>query len=225
MRPTGVPAPCGSTQSTQRFATAKATVAAPNSQTERRPRVVILGTGWGGNSLARELDKDLFDVRMISPSNHFLFTSFLPATTVGTLEFRAIQEPVRTIKGLSEYYQAKAVAVNTDRKTISCQDIFVGLQFEVKYDYLVIATGCKSNTFGIPGVDAREGEEVFFLKHLFHARQIRNRILECFERATNKTLSEAGDSNRFGGWDAVGCEGLDRATTPPFSPLNPTLLI
>jgi NADH dehydrogenase FAD-containing subunit len=40
-----------------------------------RPRVLILGTGWGGNKLARKLDKSLYDVRVISPANHFLFTS------------------------------------------------------------------------------------------------------------------------------------------------------
>lgn len=33
-----------------------------------------------------------------------------------------------------------------------------------------------------------EGVVVFFLKHLYHARQIRNRILECFERASNPTI-------------------------------------
>eukprot|EP01052_Picozoa_sp_SAG31_P002174 SAG31_NODE_74_length_27628_cov_18.235642_6_plen_186_part_00 len=73
---------------------------------------------------------------------------------------------------------------------MECQDIFVGNQFQLKYDYLVLATGCKSNTFGVPGVEDREGKEVFFLKHLYHARQIRNRVLECFERATNPTLSD-----------------------------------
>lgn len=36
------------------------------------------------------------DVKVVSPSNHFLFTPLLPSTAVGTLEFRAIQEPVRT---------------------------------------------------------------------------------------------------------------------------------
>ena len=74
-----------------------------------RPRVVILGTGWAGNKLARRLDKSKFDVRLISPANHFLFTSLLPSTAVGTLEFRAIQESVRTIPVLSEYYQAKVL--------------------------------------------------------------------------------------------------------------------
>lgn len=37
---------------------------------------------------AREIDKDKYDVTVISPRNHFLFTPLLPSTTVGTLEFR-----------------------------------------------------------------------------------------------------------------------------------------
>ena len=61
--------------------------------------------------------------------------------------------------------------------------------FTVPWDILVIATGCKTNTFGVPGVMEREGKEVFFLKHLHHARQIRNRLLECFERASMPGVS------------------------------------
>lgn len=41
----------------------------------------------------------------------------------------------------------------------------------------------KTNTFNTPGVAENEGKCVFFLKHLYHARQIRMRLLECFERA------------------------------------------
>jgi NADH dehydrogenase FAD-containing subunit len=51
--------------------------------------------------------------------------------------------------------------------------------------------GCKTNTFGTPGVAEREGQDVFFLKHLSHARQIRQRTLECFERACTPGISEA----------------------------------
>ena len=64
-----------------------------------------------------------------------------------------------------------------------------GLQ--VRYDYLVVAAGCKTNTFGVRGIAEREGREVFFLKHLHHARQIRNRVLECFERAASPVVSDA----------------------------------
>jgi NADH dehydrogenase FAD-containing subunit len=156
-----------------------------------RPRVLILGTGWGGNKLARKLDKSLYDVRVISPANHFLFTSFLPSTAVGTLEFRCIQEPIRSVEGLGEYYQAKARALDLERREVTCQDIFKGATFNVSYDFCVISTGCKTNTFNTPNVAEREGKEIFFLKHLYHARQIRNRVLECFERASSPVLSDA----------------------------------
>eukprot|EP00962_Isochrysis_galbana_P020930 scaffold6144_cov94-Isochrysis_galbana.AAC.1 len=51
--------------------------------------------------------------------------------------------------------------------------------------------GCKTNTFGTPGVSEREGKEVFFLKNLSHARQIRQRTLGCFERASMPGISNA----------------------------------
>ena len=160
-----------------------------HNNTSNKPRIVILGTGWGGYTLANRLDKNKFDVRVISPANHFLFTPLLPGTAVGTLEFRAIQEPVRTIRGLGEYYQAKARTLDITSKVITCQDIFKKELFDINYDFLIIATGNKTNTFNIEGIDSHEGKSVLFLKHLYHARQIRNRILECFERASNPNIS------------------------------------
>jgi len=164
------------------------TASRASNKKQPRPRVVILGSGWAGNTLARRLDKKLYDVRLISPANHFLFTPLLPSTAVGTLEFRAIQEPVRTIKDLGEYYQAKARGIDTEKRVVRCEDLFKGHTFEIKYDYLCVAAGNKTNTFQTPGVAEHEGESVFFLKHLHHARQIRNRVLECFERASNPNI-------------------------------------
>ena len=51
-----------------------------------RTKVVILGSGWGGNRLARKLDKELYEVTLVSPANHFLVTPLLPQTALGTLE-------------------------------------------------------------------------------------------------------------------------------------------
>ena len=56
---------------------------------------MILGTGWGSYSVLKKVDKKRFDAIVISPRNHFLFTPLLASTTVGTLEFRSIIEPVR----------------------------------------------------------------------------------------------------------------------------------
>ena len=45
-----------------------------------KPRVVVLGSGWAGNRLARMLNKELYDVSIVSPANHFLVTPLLPQT-------------------------------------------------------------------------------------------------------------------------------------------------
>ena len=111
--------------------------------------MVILGTGWAGFTLARKLDKSRYDVRVVSPANHFLFTPLLPSTAVGTLEFRAIQEPVRTIDGLDKYYQAKATDIDIGGRSVKCEDLYSGAKFEVPYDYLCVAGGMKSNTFHV----------------------------------------------------------------------------
>lgn len=70
-----------------------------------RERLVILGTGWGSYSVLKKVDKKRFDAIVISPRNHFLFTPLLASTTVGTLEFRSIIEPVRygTARQLHSY--------------------------------------------------------------------------------------------------------------------------
>ena len=57
-------------------------------------RTIILGTGWAGFNLAlnlKEERKNDPEIRIVSPSNHFVFTPLLPSTAVGTLEFRCIQ--------------------------------------------------------------------------------------------------------------------------------------
>ena len=69
-----------------------------------RKRLVILGTGWGSYSVLRNVNKKLFDVIVISPRNHFLFTPLLASTTVGTLEFRSIIEPVRNTGFRDEHH-------------------------------------------------------------------------------------------------------------------------
>lgn len=53
----------------------------------------------------------------------------------------------------------------------------------------MIAPGSETNTFGVPGVEANP--KVFFLKQLEHSRAIRNRLIECFERASSPACSEA----------------------------------
>ena len=58
--------------------------------------------------------------------------------------------------------------------------------WNVKYDKLVVAVGCYSNTFGTKGVR----EHAYFLKNISDARKIRNRVLQCFETAALPSTNE-----------------------------------
>ena len=56
-----------------------------------RKKIVILGTGWSSFAFLNNIDKNKYDVFVVSPRNHFLFTPLLASTTVGTLEFRCVK--------------------------------------------------------------------------------------------------------------------------------------
>eukprot|EP01090_Pellita_catalonica_P018821 TRINITY_DN619_c0_g1_i2.p1 TRINITY_DN619_c0_g1~~TRINITY_DN619_c0_g1_i2.p1 ORF type:complete len:440 (-),score=51.04 TRINITY_DN619_c0_g1_i2:459-1778(-) len=165
-----------------------------------REKVLVLGSGWGGYRVAKDLDKARYDVTLISPRNHFLFTPLLCSTTVGTLEFRCASEPVRAIKGI-RFHLASAKEIDIEKKEILCRAVYHSdqahstpqlekklsrEQFVCKYDKCVIAVGAINQTFGTPGVT----EHVHFLKELRDARKIRKRILMCFERSMEPSTTD-----------------------------------
>ncbi|XP_041456726.1 external NADH-ubiquinone oxidoreductase 1, mitochondrial-like [Lytechinus variegatus] len=94
------------------------TQASKVSRPGSRQKLVILGTGWGSYSVLKNIDKSLYDVVVVSPRNHFLFTPLLASTTVGTLEFRSIIEPVRNtgFRQSDHFHLAEAVKLDTKKK-------------------------------------------------------------------------------------------------------------
>jgi NADH:ubiquinone reductase (non-electrogenic) len=150
-----------------------------------KKKLVILGSGFGAFSLLKRINTGLYDIKIISPRNHFLFTPLLPSTTVGTIEFRSIIEPIRNIKG-AHFYQAVCNDINTDSKKISCYDTHSNSDFDIDYDILVIAVGELTNPFGIHGVK----EYAYFLREVSDARKIRIKVIDCFEIASLPGLSD-----------------------------------
>ena len=67
----------------------------PNGPKER---LVVLGTGWGSASFLKDIDTSIYDVTVISPRNYFLFTPMLAGSSVGTVEYRSITEPIREVR-------------------------------------------------------------------------------------------------------------------------------
>ena len=132
-------------------------------RSHNRKRLVVLGTGWGSYSVLKNVNKKLFDVIVISPRNHFLFTPLLASTTVGTLEFRSIIEPVRNsgFRDEHHFHLSFARGLDTERQLVHCESALdPGKTYSVNYDLLVIGVGAVPNDFGIPGVK----EYAFFLK-------------------------------------------------------------
>jgi NADH:ubiquinone reductase (non-electrogenic) len=154
-------------------------------------RVVVLGTGFGAFNLVKRLS-NAYAITVISPRNHFLFTPLLPGTTVGTLEFRSIIEPIRHARRGLTFYHAAAVGLDSARRLVMCRGVAEGDPFTVPYDLLVIAVGAVSNTFQVPGVEGN----ALYLRELSDARALRQRIIGCFERANLPDL-RAGERERL----------------------------
>ncbi|KAL8463072.1 hypothetical protein ACS0TY_033907 [Phlomoides rotata] len=136
-----------------------------------------------------------YNVQVISPRNFFAFTPLLPSVTCGTVEARSIVEPIRNIvrkKNVDvHYWEAECYRIDAENKKVYCRSNLAGDPNEkeeiiVDYDYLVIATGARSNTFNIPGV----AENCHFLKEVEDAQKIRRTIIDSFEKASLPNLSD-----------------------------------
>jgi len=155
-----------------------------------KPKLVILGGGWGGVALLKTLNADEYHVTVVSPTNYFLFTPMLPSATVGTLEFRSLVEPIRRIltRVNGHFMRATAENIEFSEKLIECsQKDAAGneVRFYLPYDKLVIGVGSSTNPHGVKGL-----ENCHFLKDIDDAQKIRNHIMTNLEYACLPTTPD-----------------------------------
>jgi NADH dehydrogenase len=145
-------------------------------QAERRPRVVIVGCGFGGLFAARALHRAPADILVIDHNNFHLFQPLLYQVASAALAPADIAQPVRTILR----YQANASVMlgEVDEADLTHQYLHAGGS-RVPYDYLILAPGAVDNYFGhtewhslAPG-----------MKEVEDATLIRSRMLRSFEAA------------------------------------------
>lgn len=157
---------------------------------KHKPKLVVLGTGWGNVALLKNLNKDEYHVTVVSPSNYFLFTPMLPSGTVGTLELRSLVEPIRRIVARinGHYLRGSAQDVDFSAKLVevsSCDSSGAEQHFYLPYDKLIIGVGAITNPHGVKGL-----ENCHFLKDITDARKIRNQIVSNLERACLPTTTD-----------------------------------
>ncbi|MBO9341589.1 MAG: NAD(P)/FAD-dependent oxidoreductase [Roseiflexus sp.] len=150
--------------------------------TERRarPRVVIVGAGFGGLAAARELADADVDVLMINRTNYHGFWPLLYQVATAGLEPESIAYPVRAI--LRRYRNADFLLAEVNGVDFEQRAVLTDVG-PVMYDYLVLAAGSTTNFFG----NERFERYTLGMKDLDEAQRLRNHILTCFEHAVAET--------------------------------------
>lgn len=142
----------------------------------RRPRVVVVGGGFGGLKVAQYLKDAPVQVTVLDRTNHHLFQPLLYQVATATLSPGEITAPIRHVlrrQRNTTVILDEVTGVDTRKKLVHTLDQ------DVPYDYLVLATGAHENYFKH---DAWR-EYAPGLKSIEDARAIRHKILLAFETA------------------------------------------
>ncbi|HUK47139.1 MAG TPA: FAD-dependent oxidoreductase, partial [Terriglobales bacterium] len=143
---------------------------------DKRPRVVVVGAGFGGLEATRKLAKLPVQVTLIDRRNHHTFQPLLYQVATAGISPAEIAAPIRWVMRGRENVEVlmdEVVDFDLSRKIVKLPD------FEVPYDYLLVAAGAQHSYFGhdeweplAPG-----------LKTVEDALEIRRRVLLAFELA------------------------------------------
>jgi NADH:ubiquinone reductase (H+-translocating) len=164
------------------------------SATGHRPRVVIIGAGFGGLSAAKRLAKAPFDVTLVDRHNYHLFQPLLYQVATAGLSPADIASPIRGILRRQRNVNvilAKVSGVDVLRKEVLAEGR------RIAYDSLIVATGAEHGYFGNDWASYAPG-----LKTIDDATYLRRRILLAFERA--ETVSDPDERRRLLNFVVIG---------------------
>ncbi|MEX2582903.1 MAG: NAD(P)/FAD-dependent oxidoreductase [Gemmatimonadota bacterium] len=147
----------------------------------RRPRVVIVGGGFGGLNAARALDGAAVDVTLVDRRNHHLFQPLLYQVATAALSPADIASPIRGV--LRKQRNADVVMAEVVGLEAGSRQVVMADGSRLSYDYLIIAAGAVDQYFGhSEWADLAPG-----LKSIEDATEIRRRFLLAFEAAERES--------------------------------------
>lgn len=176
-----------------------------------RPKVVVIGSGWGGFQCLEELDARLFDITVVSTRDHMCFTPLLAGAATGALSLPAVAQPIREklIARNGHFHLARADEIDIKKQTVTVQPVlpkrvveshFGGHRsrfrnmsadddfpaYDIPYDFLILSPGMVPHSFGIEGVE----EYCYTLKYVTDAMRVRSKIVALFDRAAHPNVDE-----------------------------------
>ena len=146
----------------------------------QRPRVVIIGAGFGGLSAAKSLAKAPFDVALIDRYNYHMFQPLLYQVATAALSPGDIAFPIRTVFRRAPNVRvvlATVSAIDAERNEVIAE------ANRIPFDYLIVATGARQAYFGHDDW----APHAHGLKTIGDAVYLRDRILLAFEKAETET--------------------------------------
>jgi NADH dehydrogenase len=145
------------------------------SSRRNKPRIVVVGGGFGGVSCVRMLHGADAEIVLLDRSNHTLFQPLLYQVATGVLDDSSIAAPLRRVFGRQRnvtVVKSEVEGFDFDRRVVLADDL------EIPWDHLVVAAGVRTNYYGNEWSDFAPG-----LKTLEDAHVVRSRVLDAFEQA------------------------------------------
>jgi NADH dehydrogenase len=161
-----------------------------DSSNSARPRVLILGGGFGGIGAARQLKDADAEVVLVDSHNYHTFQPLLYQVATDLLDASAVGHPLRDLfhdHPNTRVHQATVTAIDLDKREVSFRDME-----PISYEYLVLGLGAQANFFGVQGA----AEHGFPMYTLADAVRLKEHILRRWEAADrNPALIDDGALN------------------------------
>jgi NADH dehydrogenase len=147
------------------------------------PHIVIIGAGFGGLNVARQLRNIPVQITLIDKQNYHLFQPLLYQVAIAGLLPSQIAYPLRTIfrkqKNIT-FQLGEVMEINLAGRYVRMNGSVIA------YDYLVIAVGAETNFFGLDSIQ----QDGFQVKDIQKAVSTRNHLLKMFEQASREADAE-----------------------------------
>ena len=138
-----------------------------------KPKVLILGAGFGGLTAARNLSTDV-EVTLVDRHNFQTFLPLLYQVSTAGLAADHVAHPIRSAlrKNMVNFRMGSPISIDHKNKSVKLDS-----SENLEFDYLIVALGSATNDFGIPGVK----EHSLGMKSVTEALKIRSDIMRHFE--------------------------------------------
>jgi len=153
-------------------------------ENSQHTRILILGGGFAGLTVAMELDKKLgrdplIEITLVNRENFFLFTPMLHEVAASDLDLTTIVNPARKMLRHVRFFAGEIDRIDVERRSIAVSHGFDHHSHTLEFDLLVLGLGCVTNVHGIPGLQ----EHGLTMKSLGDAMRLRNHLIAHLEEA------------------------------------------